>query len=62
RIKLSVEVKQKQTQHAPPGKRETHTAKFETSCKNQTTPRGGITWSIQPIQYNKLVSTNLAHY
>jgi hypothetical protein len=41
----------------------------EEGCKNlkpavktKPNPRGGQAWPIQPIQYKKLVSTNLAHY
>ncbi|MEK0154372.1 hypothetical protein, partial [Arthrobacter oryzae] len=41
---------------APRENAEPGCTKFETSCKNQTHPRGGQTWPKQPI--NKTIGIN----
>jgi hypothetical protein len=50
---VNLSLRRKRTQHGTTGKRGHHTAKFETSCKNQTTPRGG-----RPGQFNQFNTIN----
>ncbi|MEW1821094.1 hypothetical protein AB0323_09920, partial [Arthrobacter sp. NPDC080031] len=62
-IKLSVEVKQKQTQPQPPEITDGQAAQNLKPAENQTPPTE-VTQARQnqPIHINKSVSTNLAHY
>ncbi|MEW1820205.1 hypothetical protein AB0323_05340, partial [Arthrobacter sp. NPDC080031] len=63
-IKLSVEVKQKQTQPQPPEITDGQAAQnLKPAVKNQPrTTKVTQDQPKQPIHINKSVSTNLAHY